>query len=606
MTAVANDVNGVATGARVYLYSSNLNACTVDPNTYLVTRVGAGSAVIYGTLQAPSVITMQIALTPGSASMSPGSPTVQFTAVPKDLNGNPTPDTPFYYSSDLTVATVDHAAGLATRVAAGSANIYATIQAPDPIYLYLEKVKPDGFWHAAPTGGYNGPTSTTWDDVRGAAFGAPQLRLDLGAANATVSGGTVNTNGSTSYIANASAHSLFRQDATPHTIIWWGEYLGNPAHWGAIESADGLLINTFKNAGSGKMGMSQLTNPTSKTQPAAGVRSAVITTHNAVFTAFGETQPKVFIEVVGRCAAHGQVTQAKSTGFLKLGQTATGPTFGQVKVRGIIVINRRETIADRIAREQLMTDLRLGDNVDLYGQSDSAGLHPDIGDSITAGNVNTVVQNTFPVGVGGTTWSSRLQVAFNSAGKKIDVVNEGYSGEELTFFLQVPSGGTTSWIDDLCSQFSPARRAAGLKEIAFLWVTNDIFAGETGAVAYADLTTAIGKIHAAGAKAVVMTMPPRQQYWGTGQETHRLDYDTLILAPANTAGADARIDMRTILDPGAGNAAVFADPTTGVAGTSDPITSNTTIYFDGTHITDYGCALIAPVVESTELAAGLI
>lgn len=74
-----------------------------------------------------ALITVQIALIPGSLSLSVGTPTATVSGTAKDLSGTPTGQPVYYYSSNPAVATADRVTGLVTRVGAGSATIYALV-----------------------------------------------------------------------------------------------------------------------------------------------------------------------------------------------------------------------------------------------------------------------------------------------------------------------------------------------------------------------------------------------------------------------------------------------------------------------------------------------
>lgn len=71
--------------------------------------------------------TVQIALTPTTLSLSVGAPTATVTGIAKDQNAVVTGQAVFYYSSNPAAATCNRTTGLVTRVAAGSATIYALL-----------------------------------------------------------------------------------------------------------------------------------------------------------------------------------------------------------------------------------------------------------------------------------------------------------------------------------------------------------------------------------------------------------------------------------------------------------------------------------------------
>ena len=73
----------------------------------------------------PSIATLEIS--PASATLVAIGGTVQFTAVPRDVAGNLIPSGGFVWlSSNVQVATVNEARGLATAVANGNASISAS------------------------------------------------------------------------------------------------------------------------------------------------------------------------------------------------------------------------------------------------------------------------------------------------------------------------------------------------------------------------------------------------------------------------------------------------------------------------------------------------
>ena len=127
LMATLKDANGnVLTGRTVTWSSSNTPVATVSSNG-LVTAKVAGSATITATSEGQSgtaAITVtpapvaSVTVTPATASVVVGG-TLQFTATPKDANGNPlTGRAITWQSSDNTIASVN-TSGLVTGVASG-------------------------------------------------------------------------------------------------------------------------------------------------------------------------------------------------------------------------------------------------------------------------------------------------------------------------------------------------------------------------------------------------------------------------------------------------------------------------------------------------------
>src|SRR5881396_3720701 len=134
LTATPKDANGNALTGRVVTWSSsNTSVATVNAGGF-VTSSAAGSATITaasegksGTsaITVTSVPVASVTVSPAPASVQAGQ-TLQLTATPKDVNGNPlTGRTITWSSSNTSVATVN-SSGLVSGVVAGSATITAT------------------------------------------------------------------------------------------------------------------------------------------------------------------------------------------------------------------------------------------------------------------------------------------------------------------------------------------------------------------------------------------------------------------------------------------------------------------------------------------------
>src|SRR5216117_2448837 len=134
LAATPKDANGNALTGRVVTWSSSNTAVASVNAGGFVTSSAAGSATITaasegksGTsaITVTSVPVASVTVSPASASVPEGQ-TVQLTATPKDVNGNPlTGRTITWSSSNTSVATVN-SSGLVSGVVAGSATITAT------------------------------------------------------------------------------------------------------------------------------------------------------------------------------------------------------------------------------------------------------------------------------------------------------------------------------------------------------------------------------------------------------------------------------------------------------------------------------------------------
>ena len=134
LTATPKDANGNALTGRVVTWSSSNTAVASVNAGGFVTSGAAGSATITATsegksgtsaITVTSVPVASVTVSPAPGSVQAGQ-TLQLTATPKDVNGNPlTGRTISWSSSNTSVATVS-ASGLVTGVVAGSATITAT------------------------------------------------------------------------------------------------------------------------------------------------------------------------------------------------------------------------------------------------------------------------------------------------------------------------------------------------------------------------------------------------------------------------------------------------------------------------------------------------
>ena len=134
LTATPKDANGTPLSGRTVTWSSNNTSVAIADVNGNVTAIAPGSATITATSEGQSgtaaitvtnVPVVSVTVTPASASIQQGQ-TIQLTATPKDVNGNPlTGRTITWSSSNTSVATVN-SSGLVSGVVAGSATITAT------------------------------------------------------------------------------------------------------------------------------------------------------------------------------------------------------------------------------------------------------------------------------------------------------------------------------------------------------------------------------------------------------------------------------------------------------------------------------------------------
>ena len=248
LTATPKDVNGnPLTGRTITWSSSNTSVATVN-SSGLVSGVVAGSATITATsegqsgtaaITVTSVPVASVTVSPASASVQAGQ-TVQLTATPKDVNGNPlTGRTITWSSSNTSVATVN-SSGLVSGVVAGSATITATSEGQSGTSAITVTGAAPGcaasttaFQNSAFTS-QNGsftatfdatPTGTGLDAATGLSQGAAAAYTDLAVIVRFNTGGTIDArNGgayaatnSIGYTAGTSYHFRVVVDVSSHT-----------------------------------------------------------------------------------------------------------------------------------------------------------------------------------------------------------------------------------------------------------------------------------------------------------------------------------------------------------------------------------------------------
>ncbi|HEY8310573.1 MAG TPA: Ig-like domain-containing protein, partial [Gemmatimonadaceae bacterium] len=136
MSAITKDANGNVLAGRIVVWSTSApSVATVNPNTGLVTAVGAGNATITATSEGKTggasivvalVPVATVTVNPSTATIIDGQ-TTTLAAITKDANGNTlTGRTIVWTTSKAAVATV--ASGLVSAVDTGTATITATAE----------------------------------------------------------------------------------------------------------------------------------------------------------------------------------------------------------------------------------------------------------------------------------------------------------------------------------------------------------------------------------------------------------------------------------------------------------------------------------------------
>ncbi len=431
----------------------------------------------------------------------------------------------------------------------------------------------------------SGSNFVSLGDWRGGGHGPDLVATPDGGTAPTVSGGNIVTNGVDSYIGNASPIAMLDQHNTnPWTLVWWGELLGTPTYWGQVvdRQTGGDLELLNRNGSLVQRFAGSYTSP--KARPATGTRSLFILSIAAHYGFPSGGDPSVsgrlsFWDFVGRgpvIEAEG-IKTANVDGLFSFGRYSTA--YGSVSFRGALLIKDSLQANDRAAIEAFLA--AIGDAVSLYDQPDSTGLILCLGDSRTYGSDGSAPSVTVPVSTSGSGWYSRLQSLINTTtALKVDVVNRGTASMTGIDAYTPQSGHTYSYVQDVCAMLSNARRLRGFPEIVIVGLgTNDI-AGPAPPTPNITsmLASIIASVHAAGAKAVIWTIPPVTGFFGGSNESDRLTVNTWILA--NTGGADLVIDCRDAVD---GTTHFFRDP-----GASDVVTDNATYYVQavGIHFTD--------------------
>src|SRR5213596_302811 len=248
LTATPKDANGNPLSGRTVTWSSNNTAVAIADVNGNVTGIVPGSATITATsegqsgtaaITVTSVPVASVTVSPASASVQAGQ-TVQLTATPKDVNGNPlTGRTITWASSNTSVATVN-SSGLVSGVVAGSATITATREGQSGTSAITVTGAAPGcaasttaFQNSAFTS-QNGsftatfdatPTGTGLDAATGLSQGAAAAYTDLAVIVRFNTGGTIDArNGgayaatnSIAYTAGTSYHFRVVVDVSSHT-----------------------------------------------------------------------------------------------------------------------------------------------------------------------------------------------------------------------------------------------------------------------------------------------------------------------------------------------------------------------------------------------------
>src|SRR5213593_917304 len=248
LTATPKDANGTPLSGRTVTWSSNNTSVAIADVNGNVTAIAPGSATITATsewqsgtaaITVTNVPVVSVTVTPASASIQQGQ-TVQLTATPKDVNGNPlTGRTITWSSSNTSVATVN-SSGLVSGVVAGSATITATSEGQSGTSAITVTGAAPGcaasttaFQNSAFTS-QNGsftatfdatPTGTGLDAATGLSQGAAAAYTDLAVIVRFNTGGTIDArNGgayaatnSIAYTAGTSYHFRVVVDVSSHT-----------------------------------------------------------------------------------------------------------------------------------------------------------------------------------------------------------------------------------------------------------------------------------------------------------------------------------------------------------------------------------------------------
>lgn len=442
----------------------------------------------------------------------------------------------------------------------------------------------DYFYHSTMRVATSGSNVVTWDDVRGSSF-APTMLPNSGGGGTppTLSSGTINTNGPATYIGSAAANTKFRFDQTARTDFICGELkAATGAYNGGWQTGSFELLQGA--SGASGMGLYPTNAFSAKVQPGAGVRSCWIISNDVAFN-FPSIGTEAFIrmwfEWVGRGTNQNPGSSyVTASGQLIMGMAASGSYGGVCNIRHMIRLNIPMTTTIRIAYETMVQDATLGDSPSLYAAADSKGACWIVGDSIAAGSSGGVTNSiNTPLDTSTTFLPSYIQAAVNTASKNVDCSVMAVGGTLLNDMI---SSGA---FDRAIATMSPARRAAGFKDVIYVEAsTNDLTAGVSAATLEAQITTLVGKVHAAGGKIVVQTCIPRSGFYTSSAqppEVQRLAYNAWLRT--NSVGADAIADPTTN--------AHFADP----SGGSDTITSNTSFYADGIHPNPGGTAVMGPI-----------
>src|SRR6266700_387459 len=134
LTATPKDANGTPLSGRTVTWASNNTSVAIADVNGNVTALAPGSATITATsegqsgtaaITVTSVPVASVSVSPASATVLAGQ-TVQLSATPKDVNGNPLSGRTITWSSSNTPVATVSSSGLVTGVVAGSATITAT------------------------------------------------------------------------------------------------------------------------------------------------------------------------------------------------------------------------------------------------------------------------------------------------------------------------------------------------------------------------------------------------------------------------------------------------------------------------------------------------
>lgn len=417
---------------------------------------------------------------------------------------------------------------------------------------------------------------TTNDDIRGSSFAPTNYPGGTpgGTPAPAVTAGVLDT--TLGYAGNAANDAKYRFDQSDRPEVVIGEFPTFTDYWGGKQNG-GSLFEFWRENGTSKLAIFNTNTSVPFVQPGAGIRSVFL---KYWWKQSFESTGRIWLEKIGHGINANGHDNTTTTGRMLWGTAPAGSNRTTVKIRACFGLNIPWTATIRAALDVLLVDANLGLLPSTFASSDSVGNCPIIGDSFVAGNTGTGITTsiTTPIQKTATFFPAYVQAAVDTASKPIDCYALGTGGYTLA---QLLADGV---FDRACGHMSALRRAAGFFDgLVSQAATNDLAAGATALAIEANVTTIVGKVHAAGGKIVLVTVIPRGGFYTTAKEAERLALNAWYRT--NSVGADA------IADPCAN--AAFADP----SGGSDTITTNLAFYTnDGIHPNSGGTAVYGPIV----------